>query len=75
MRKSNQSLITATLSFAAAVVFLFARHVGEAEVWVAIGLVWLLAAACQRMRHNDAVQPYAGRRLLRRFSRLLLFWS
>jgi len=74
MRRSNLSLLTAVLVFFTAVAFLFVRRAGESLVWVAISLIWLVTAAIQRMRHDDVAQPYAGRRLLRRFSRLLLFW-
>jgi hypothetical protein len=73
MRRSNLSLITAAIVFVCAVIFLMLR-LGQGVVWMAIGAVWLVTAGIQRMRLDDVAQPYAGRRLVRRFSRLLLFW-
>jgi hypothetical protein len=75
MRKSNLSLITAAIVLVCAVVWLLMNNAARGVGWVAIALVWLVTAAIQRMRHDDIQQPHAGHRLLRRFSRLLLFWS
>jgi len=74
MRRSKLSLITAAIILVLAVIFVFLKRAGEGVVWVAIGLGWLVIAAIQRAGH-DSAEPFAGRRLLRRFSRLLLFWS
>jgi len=73
MRRSNLSLVTAAIVLACALAWLSMNMAARGVVWVAIALVWLITAAIQRFRHDD-VEPYAGRRLLRRFSRLLLFW-
>ena len=73
MRRSSLSLVTAVIVLVCAVFFLFLRRAGEAVLWVGISLGWLVTAAIQRTRH-DAVEPFVARRLLRRFSRLLLFW-
>jgi hypothetical protein len=73
MPRSKLSLITAAIVFVCALIFLMLR-MGQGVVWMAIGAVWLVTAAIQKMHHDDVAQPYAGRRLMRRFSRLLLFW-
>ena len=75
MRRSDLSWLTGAIALSGALVWLSMNMAARGVVWVAIALVWLVIGTMQRMRHDDVAQPYAGRRLLRRFSRLLLFWS
>jgi hypothetical protein len=74
VRRSNLSLITAGAVLVLAVLWLSLNMPAKGVVWAAIGVGWRVTAGVQHWRHDDAEQ-FPGRRLLRRFSRLLLFWS
>jgi hypothetical protein len=74
VRRSNLSLITAGAVLVLAVLWLSLNMPAKGVVWAAIGVGWLVTAGVQHWRHDDA-EPFPGQRLLRRFSRLLLFWS
>jgi hypothetical protein len=74
MRRSHVSLVTATFSLLGAVTWLaFGRSI-PGLLWLALSIGWLLTAIIQWTK-SDAIEPAPVQRLLRRFSRLILFWS
>jgi hypothetical protein len=46
---------------------------GQGVVWMAISAVWLVTAAVQHAG-SDSIEPFPGRRLVRRFARLPAFF-
>lgn len=74
MRRSQLSLVTAAVVLLCALIWLALGNAVSGLLWAAISFVWLVTAFFQRSR-SDAIEPTPGRRLLRRFSRLILLWS
>lgn len=74
MRRSPLSLVTAGLCLLGALVWLALGNVVSAVLWVALSAAWLLIAIVTG-RRPEVIEPSPSRRLLRRFSRLLIFWS
>ena len=73
MRRSQLSLVTAILSLAGAVLWFALEEPVSGLIWIAISLVWAAIAIGQTRK--PAIEPAPGARLLRRFSRLIMFWS
>jgi hypothetical protein len=74
MRRSHLSLLTAIVSLMGAFAWLAFGNAFSGLLWVAISLGWLITGIIQ-LRKADAIEPSPASRLLRRFSRLILFWS
>jgi hypothetical protein len=74
MRRSRLSLITAGILLAGALIWLTLGRAVSAFLWVASSLGWWLTALVQS-RKSIAIEPAPASCLLRRFSRLILFWS
>jgi len=74
MGRSQMSLISAALSFVCAVIWLATRNGATGVLWVAISIGWLVASIVKWGR-SDEMEPSPGRRLVRRFSRMMMFWS
>jgi len=74
MPRSRLSLITAGILLAGALIWLTLGRTVSAFLWVAIGFGWLLTALVQSKKSSEVV-PAPASRLVRRISRLILFWS
>ena len=74
MRHSHLSLLTAIVSLLGAFAWLAFGNPLSGLLWIAISVGWLLTAIVQ-LRRADAIEPSPAPRLLRRLSRLILFWS
>jgi hypothetical protein len=74
MRRSYLSLVTAILSLLAALTWLAFGNSVSGLLWIAISIGWLLTAIVQLRRAGD-IEPSPVPQLLRRLSRLVLFWS
>jgi hypothetical protein len=74
MRRSYPSLVTAILSLLGALTWLAFGNSVSGLLWIAISIGWLLTAIVQLRRAGD-IEPSQAPRLLRRLSRLVLFWS
>jgi hypothetical protein len=66
------SFVTAGISLLGALALLAFERSFSGLVWLAFSLCWFIAAVVQRMR-SDTTEPFPGRRLFRRFMRLMLF--
>jgi hypothetical protein len=66
------SFLTAAFAMVGGLLMLIFERSFSGLLWMAFGLCWLTAAIVQRLR-NDPAEPQAGRRLFRRFTRLLIF--
>lgn len=65
------SSITAILCFAGAILLLAFGDQAAGILWIALGLVWTGVA----IGRGKTDHPVRLSRLLRRFSRMLLYWS
>ncbi len=74
MRRSRLSLVSAAISLVGALIWLVMGNGASGVVWLVISIGWLVASIVQWSRSAE-VEPHPGRRLVRRFSRLMMFWS
>jgi hypothetical protein len=74
MRGAHLSLLTAAIALLGTAIWLALGEPMHGLFWAAITIVWLVTALIQ-FRLTREIEPNPGRRLLRRFSRLILFWS
>jgi hypothetical protein len=73
MRRSHLSLFTAGIAFPVTLLWLALRRPVPGLFWTLIGIGWLVTPIIQ-LRKSDPIEPFPGRRLLRRFFRLMI-WS
>lgn len=74
MRIAVASLVSALISFLGSLAWIATREVVPGLLWLGISLVWLIIGIRQ-LRRPAGIEGFPIRRLTRRFSRLLLFWS
>ncbi|HXP84535.1 MAG TPA: hypothetical protein VN841_07440 [Bryobacteraceae bacterium] len=74
MPRWKLSAITAGLSLAGALIWMAFDRPLPSVLWAAISLAWLATSILQLTR-SDRFEPNPRASLVRRFSRLLLFWS
>ena len=74
MRRSHLSLLTAIASLLGAFAWLAFGNPVSGLLWIAISVGWLVTALIQ-LRRADAIEPSPAPTLLRRLSRIILFWS
>jgi len=72
MKVSRLNMLAALISALAACLWLALGEVLSGFIWLACSLVWLAMSIVRR--GSTASEPYPIRRLLHRFSRLLI-WS
>jgi hypothetical protein len=69
------NLWTALASFAGALLFLALGHVASGMVWLLASLVWIGAAVFGLARRPDVAEPAPIKRMGRRLSRMIMFFS
>lgn len=74
MARWGLSALTAIVSLLGGVVWLALGSTVSGLLWVGISIGWLVASIAQ-LRTPDKTEPFPISRLLRRISRLILFWS
>jgi hypothetical protein len=74
MPRWKLSAVTAIISLVGALVWLALGRAVSGLLWAAISIGWLVTSIIQCKRH-DGPEPPLIPFLLRRFSRLILFWS
>jgi len=74
MRLGYLNLLTALLSLVGSLIYLFTGNVVVGVVWLAVSLAWL-AIGIYTLSRSSETEEFPLRRLVRRFSRLLMFFG
>jgi hypothetical protein len=70
MTRAHINLLSSGISLSGALILLIALRTPSAFIWLAASVVWLIMAILGQRKSEELQSP--GRRILRRFSRLLL---